>query len=309
MELRRVAPALGLVALLAADAVLIAWAFRPAPADGYVPAAAATTSSARPTPSVKATGKFTPPTPVPVEQYVTAVGPTIAWVARAGSCANPDVLWVTGDQGATWTRNALPGRVLRLLPDSSKEAQAVGANAGTKCSLKLWATTDSGAEWGKPGDASPAWTRDPNDAQAVHTARDEAVRPCGPRNVIDLTVLDGSRAHVLCANGDVRATTDGGRNWRKSYASKNALALTMAEGGSGVIVKADSSCRGVVAVPIASGKPAELGECVVAPTVDGRISVSTGANAWWLVVGSQVFTAEEPVGPWTRTKQDPAPEG
>ena len=58
-----------------------------------------------------------------------------------------------------------------------------------------------------------------------------------------------------------------------------------------------------------------MGECVVAPTVDGRISVSNGANAWWLVVGSQVFTAEEPVGPWTRTKQDrprgltPEPEG
>ena len=246
---------------------------------------------------------------MPVEKYVTAVSPTIAWVALAGSCVNPDVVWVTGDQGATWTRNALPGRVLRLLPDSSKEAQAVGANAGTKCSLKLWETTDSGAEWGKPGDASPAWTRDPNDSQAVHTARNDVVRPCGPRNVIDLTVLDGSRAQVLCANGDVRATTDGGRNWRKSYAAKNALALTVAEGGSGVIVKPASSCRGVVAVPIVSGRPAKEGECVVAPTVDGQISVSNAGNAWWLLVGSQLFTAEEPGGPWTRTKQDPGPEG
>ena len=309
MQLRRVAPVVGLLALLAADAGLIGSALRPSPADVYVPAAAAATSTARPTPSVKATEKFTPPTPVPVEKYVTAVSPTIAWVALAGSCVNPDVVWVTGDQGATWTRNALPGRVLRLLPDSSKEAQAVGANAGTKCSLKQWATTDSGAEWGKPGDASPAWTRDPNDSQAVHTARNDVVRPCGPRNVIDLTVLDGSRAQVLCANGDVRATTDGGRNWRKSYTAKNALALTVAEGGSGVIVKPASSCRGVVAVPIVSGRPAKEGECVVAPTVDGQISVSNAGNAWWLLVGSELFTAEEPGGPWTRTKQDPGPEG
>ncbi len=145
--------------------------------------------------------------------------------------------------------------------------------------------------------------------EAVHTARDQVVQPCGPRDVIDLTVLDGSRAQVLCANGDVRATTDGGQRWPKSYAVKNALALTVAEGGSGVIVKADPSCRGVVAVPIVSGQPAKEGQCVVAPAIDGRISVSNAGNAWWLLVGSQVFTAEEPIGPWTRTEQDPAPEG
>src|SRR5690349_5222439 len=103
MELRRVAPVVGLTVLLAADAVLIGWAFRPAPADDYVPAAA-TTTSARPSPSPSptVTGKFTPPKVVPVEQYVTAVGPRIAWVARAGSCANPQGVWVTDDQGDSW---------------------------------------------------------------------------------------------------------------------------------------------------------------------------------------------------------------
>ena len=305
MELRRVAPAIGLVALLAADAVLIAWAFRPAPADGYVPAAAATTSSARPTPSVKATGKFSPPAPVPVEQYITAVGPTIAWVARAGACTDPGGVWVTGDQGATWTRNLLPGRVLRLLADSSKEAQAVGGDEN--CSLKLWKSLNSGAKWGKAQDPAKAWSRQPDNAQSVHTAGDQVVKPCGLRDVIDLTVLDGSRAQVLCANGDVRSTTDGGQRWPKAYGVKRALALTVAEGGTGVIVKADPSCRGVVAVPIVSGQPAKEGQCVVAPAINGRISVSNAGNAWWLLVGSQVFTTDSPIGTWTSTEQ--APEG
>jgi len=303
MEVRRVAPAVGLLVLLVADAVLIGWAFRPAPADVFAPAASATTSTARPSPSASATGKFTPPTPKPVEQYITAVGPTIAWVGRAGSCVNPGGVWVTDDQGATWTRNALPGRALRLLADSSKESQAVGGDA--KCSLRLWKTTDAGAQWGKAQDAANAWSRLPGDAQGVHTASDLVVKPCGPRDVIDLTVLDGTRAQVLCANGDVRATTDGGQRWPKAYTVKRALALTVAEGGAGVVVKADPSCRGVVAIAIITGKAAKDGTCVTAPTIDGRISVSNAGNAWWMLVGSQVFTAEEPIGPWTRTVKDP----
>ena len=183
MELRRVAPVVGLVVLLAADAVLIGWAFRPAPADDYVPAASSSTASARPTstPSETSTEKFTTPKVVPVEQYITAVGPKIAWVVRAGSCANPDGIWVTDDQGDTWKRNGLPGRALRLLPESATNAQAVGADESAKCELRLWQTVDTGEQWGKGQSAAKAWTRDPNDPQAVHTSGDEVMRPCGAR--------------------------------------------------------------------------------------------------------------------------------
>ena len=118
-------------------------------------------------------------------------------------------------------------------------------------------------------------------------------------------MLDGTGAQVLCANGDVRATTDGGQRSPKAYTVKGALVLTTAEGGTGVVVKADPSCRGVVAVPIITGKAAKDGTCVTAPTIDGRISVSNAGNAWWMLVGSQVFTAEEPIGPWTSTVKDP----
>ena len=293
MELRRVAPVVGLVVLLAVDAVLIGWAFRPPPADDYVPTAASTS-----------TGKFTLPKAVPVEQYVTAVGPDIAWVANAGSCADPGDVWVTKDKGDSWTRNALPGRVLRLLAESSTDARAVGGDESDKCSLKLWTSSNAGGDWGEPGDAALAWSRDPTDRMAVHTPGDETVRPCGPRTVIDLSVLDGSRATVLCVNGDVYATTDGGGGWRKAYTVKSALALTVAEGGRGVVLKADAKCKGVVALPIVSGKPAKKGECVVAPAPNGQISVSNAVNGWWLLVGPKVFTAEEPTGPWSRTGED-----
>ena len=117
--------------------------------------------------------------------------------------------------------------------------------------------------------AAKAWTRDPGDPQAVHTSGNLVVRPCGARNVIDLSVLDGTRATVLCANGDVRASTDGGQRWPLAFTAKRALALTVAEGGAGMLIQTDPTCAGVLAVPLVSGKPAKGGQCVTGPTTDG----------------------------------------
>ena len=44
---------------------------------------------------------------------------------------------------------------------------------------------------------------------------------------------------------------------------------------------------------------------MVAPTVDGRMWISNAANAWWLLVRSLVFMAEEPIGPGTPTSRSP----
>lgn len=306
MELRRVAPVVGLVVLLAADVVLIGWAFRPAPSDGYVSAGVTTTQSPTPRPSKSAAVQIPQVKPAPVEQFITAVGPTTAWVVRAGSCANPGGVWVTGDKGDSWTRNGIPARMTRLVTTSEKQAFGLGG-AGTKCDLQLWKSTDSGADWGAPGDASGRWARMPNDAFSVHTPSDQVKRPCGPRAVIDLAVLDAKRAEVICDNGDLRATVDGGTRWDKVQNVPDALALTISDGGGGVVVVSDKTCQGVRALPITSGVVAKDGECVNAPTQAGHISVSTaGANVWWLLVGPQIYTAEDPAGPWNQTVKDAA---
>jgi hypothetical protein len=199
--------------------------------------------------------------PEPIEQYISAVGPKIAWVAQAGNCTNTGQLWVTEDQGVTWSRNRLPGRVMRVRPTSATQ---------------------------------------------VHTSRDRAVRPCGTRKVIDLTALDGQRAWVLCANGEVRATTDGGQQWSKSYTHKNALAFSMAEGGDGVLVTTDPECEGVVVKPISAGVLAPDGACVEGPVTPQRVSVSNaGATSWWLLNGARAYWSDDPGGPWNKTRIDP----
>jgi hypothetical protein len=238
---------------------------------------------------------------MPVQQFVTAVSPGVAWVVRAGSCTDSGLMWVTKDGGDTWTRSDLPGRLLRLRPDSP--TSAFGAGGDAECALRLWNTGDAGATWKAGAAPDKTWSRDPGDAKAVHTATDQTSRPCGAKDVIDLAVLDADRATVLCQNGIVRSTTDGGQRWDESFRRARSLALTVAEGGTGVLVTADPGCAGVVAVPITGSKPAAEGVCVEAPAKNGTVSVSTAAGGWWLTAGSDVFTSDDPEGPWNETRK------
>jgi hypothetical protein len=85
---------------------------------------------------------------------------------------------------------------------------------------------------------------------------------------------------------------------------EGALAVAIAEGSQGVVVRTDPTCaRGVFVVSMTSGK-AGRARCVPAPPVTGRVSVASAGSSWWLVVGDAVFTADGPGGPWTRTKAD-----
>ena len=150
------APVLGLCALLAADAVLIAWAFRGAPVDDPGPAATAAPLSPSASPS-SATPAATALKPAPVEQAITVVGPSVAWVTRAGSCKEPGTVWVTDDSGSTWTGQDAPGRVMRARPTSATAGFVTGGD--TKCDLRLWSTGNAGRAWDKPKSAADAWSR------------------------------------------------------------------------------------------------------------------------------------------------------
>lgn len=303
MELRRVAPVVGLCALLAADAVLIVWAFRGMPTDDPDPAAATrppTSTSASASPSPSPTGSAAALKPAPVERIVAAVDSTIAWVARAGACDEPGAVWVTDDEGESWSRRDAPARVLRVRPSSATSGFVTGGDDG--CDLRLWNTGNAGRAWSEPSSAAEAWSRVPDDAKAVHTPADDLARPCGSsRRVLDLAAISTQRAQVLCENGDVHTTADAGRSWQKSFTVKGALAIAAVEGDSGVVVRTTSSCRGVVAVPVVSGEPRGDGECVQGTARSGSVSVSGSDGGWWLVVGDRVHRAEDAGGPWSRT--------
>lgn len=298
------APVLGLCALLAADAVLIGWAFRGTSVDPAGATAGRSVSSSASSASPSVTGSSDAPAVkvTNLTRFVAPVGPEIAWVVESGTCDEPGTMWVTADGGGSWARTDLPGRVVRAKPSSVASGFVTGGDA--KCALRLWNTGDAGESWSDPTGAEEAWSRQPENDRDVHTPSDLVVKPCTDSEVVDLAPLDARRARVLCLDGKVRATRDGGETWPRETTVKGALAVGIAEGSQGVVVRADASCAGGVLVSSLSQGRLGRGRCVAATPVTGRVAVASAGSTWWLVVGDAVFRADAPTGPWTRTTAD-----
>jgi hypothetical protein len=309
MEFRRVAPVVGLGALLVADAVLVTWALRPATTE----VARAVSSSAAASATPDATGEEPSPSPsetdspspepagtevAPLARLVSGVDDETAWVADAGSCSEPGRVLVTTDGGATWSSNAAPGLVLRVTATSATEGFVTGGDDG--CAYRLWPTGDGGESWGDPQSGAGWWSRLPEEPGKVNSATGATVTPCPDgADVVDLVGLEVETALALCEGGEGRSTADAGASWTTTFTVEGALALGLTpDASAGVLVHTDDGCSGVVATAVRDGEPTEDGTCVESTPATGRVAVSGTASAWWLVSGDEAFVASSPDGPW-----------
>ena len=307
MDLRRALPTIGLVTLLVLDLVLVVWALWPsgtsAPAASAGPAPSASPSasaapSASPTASAT-TGAASAPTPV--ERVLAAVDDRTAWLATTGTCENPGTVQVTTDTGATWTGSDAPGAVTRLRPSGRNEAFVVGGD-GEECGMRLWTTATAGEEWSDPASASAAWARDADDERRVIRPGDDAVAPCGKAVVLDLASLGRDTATVLCGDGRVRTTSDGGDRWPTAFTVDGALAFSLLPNGRGAIAAQADDCAGTRVSALVGGTP-EDSICIKdAEPTPGAVSISVTDGAVWLVAGDAVYTASDAAGRWTKAK-------
>lgn len=311
MELRRVAPVVGLGALLVVDAALITWALRPAPAE--VAEAASGRASASPGASSDAStpagGASASPSPdpadvevVPLTRVVAAAGDDVVWVADSGTCRKPGTVWVSGDRGASWTVEDAPGQVLRVRAESDLAAFVTGGDED--CDLRMWSSVDGGAGWGDPSSAGAAWSRVPRAPRTVDTSTGDQVTPCQDKaEVVDLAPIDTATALALCDSGRVRTTTDGGSGWTDVFELEGSLALALApDASAALLVTTADGCDGVVATPVRNGEPADDGVCIESRPRSGEVAAATSGSRWWVVVDDEVFSATDPEGPWRATK-------
>jgi photosystem II stability/assembly factor-like uncharacterized protein len=312
MELRRVAPVVGLVALLVVDGALIAWAVRPLPAEVAETVSTAGSSTSPPSTTASRGAQSSPtssasPTPstvaaIPLTRVAAAAGGGTVWVADSGTCQRPGTVYVSSDGGGSWSAQDAPGSVLRVKADSAEAAFVTGGD--TACDLQLWSTSDGASTWGDATSADAAWSRAPDDARSVHTPADPDVSPCGADvQVVDLTAADGTTAWVLCDDGKIRLTRDRGAGWSDFTELDGALALALApDTSAALVVRSTPGCRGVVPTTIRDGT-ADDGKCVrVKQVPEGEVAAATSGSRWWIVVGDRVFGADKPDGGWTETE-------
>lgn len=306
MDLRRSLPTLGLVALLVVDLALVVWALWPSssPRSTAAPSSTASfsgTAASAGSPGAAASGSPRPSASasagaegavraVPLTRLVAAVDARVAWLADAGTCEDPGAVHVTTDGGRAFSTAAAPGSVTRVRPSDAGNGFVVGGDS--RCRTRLWNTGVAGEEWTGARSASGAWGRDPEDPTRVHRPGGEPVRPCeGDARVVDLAGLRDGVGSVVCSDGTLRTTANGGGAWATTLTREGLLALSLTAPGRGALALVTAECRGVGVAALDDGRAGEV-QCVedVIPR-EGQVSVSVVGRATWLVAGDTVLRA------------------
>jgi hypothetical protein len=236
---------------------------------------------------------------------IAALDRVTAWRTTVGTCAGGgSSLEITSDGGQTWTEVDAPvGAIARAQPLDAERGFVIGADSD--CDLAQYSTQDTGETWGTAQAIDGGWSRRLSPGNEVVTPRLTDARPCGDRDVIDLSRTSAEQAEALCANGEVKVTGDGGSSWSDSGEAPGGLALSnRLEGGvlSTYVARVDDSCDGVEIVRVIKGEDARQVACVegtVNPS-PGRIAMSTVAEGGWLRVADETWTATAPLGNWAK---------
>ena len=274
---------LGLVVMLVADVLLIAWIFAGPGEQPIEPRAQPSATSTAPTPSVSASADAEEESQI--RYLATASGETL-WRATAAECTGrASVVERSDDGGDSWTKVPYKAQVVyRLRFTEPTVGFVVGAKKGCDETVVL-STGDGGKTWQESA-AQSTW-RALGDTVLVPGGRE--VEACGDAAVRSLATVDESSALVACADGKVRRTTSGGSAW-EDLATVKGVSSVAASGERFAIGFAADGCEGlsVSLGTLSDGAPGEA-RCVEGAG-DATIVIDDGTG--WLV-GEQVWRSED----------------
>jgi hypothetical protein len=231
---------------------------------------------------------------------LVALDNQVAWRVGAGSCsAGGATLATTGDGGKTWAKgNANLRRIVRVRPTDNRAAFIIGADA--PCAAELKNTSNGGGNWSPSGSVVPAWFRDPKNPLVVWGPGSVTSQPCGPRVVLDLAVLTGGSAQVLCADGLVRSTTVNGSVWTDVGKVDGAVALAVATVNPALTYVARLGAPDCPGVQIWRVGQKTATSCVQAsiPKDAGQIAISVIKGGGWLAVGTTTMRSIDDLVTW-----------
>jgi len=283
----------GLAALALLNVVLIVLLLRPnapATASGIVPAPEVTTAAAE-VPSPEVAPSEAPALvvlqPEPTQRLLWAVSEREAWRAVVGACDVPGSLERTTDAGVTWAAQPVQvSPIVRLKASSAADVFAIGG--GADCAPTFRFSDNSGQTWVTANNELPgSWYLLPASRAAlaaeVHGPRGTGPAPC-PSGVVDLAGLDTNRAALLCTDGALQTTDDGGASWSQEGATAQALAIAPTADGY-LIGAVREACAGLAVLTVGNdgtGLEAEARVCAPVPApVPGQVALAAaGPNLW-----------------------------
>lgn len=239
---------------------------------------------------------------VPLQVGLQAVDHSTALRWSTGTCKDGGAdLALTRNGGKTWGPRSAPFRtIMRIRVRADHSAFVVGADPAKDCSPSIRQAPSYDADFGDSQSVDDVWYRDPRSTTVVGLPGGGSGKPCGKKDVVDLSVVD-SGAAALCQDGQVMVTTTG-TSWESSASVKGALALSLdPQGRTLLAVPAVGSCTGIAIVDAAKPKTAQGCAEVSLDSVEaGHVALSVLGDGGWLVVGDATYVAGSGLDDWKK---------
>lgn len=226
----------------------------------------------------------------PARRLLASIDASIAWRGTTGTCDEPGSLERTTDGGASWEElpmNLAPVVRVRVLGEQT--LFAIGGGAG--CEPTYLSSSTSGTSWLVNDEyLEGSWYLDPADRDVVATPAGVGEVPCEP---VDLAGLNTSNGAILCTDGLVMRTEDGGASWQETSPPGSPRAIGVFDGGY-LLAGEGEGCEGVAVAALSTDGGADEPMCVdVAADATADLAVAGWDGAIWLWAGDEVLVSAD----------------
>jgi hypothetical protein len=176
---------------------------------------------------------------------------------------------VSRDAGASWQALPAPASAVLTLDAFGNQVVSIAAVApgsgGVSCPVGRYVLAGNRQTWKGPSAAAVAWYLEPDDATKVHTPSGDVLNPCRNRSVPvrGLVGFGPDDAALLCTDGEVFRTRDGGNQWARMAVVPRAAAIAWQSRALGwLVVQPKSGCRWAVQRTIDGGSNWQRPACL-----------------------------------------------
>jgi photosystem II stability/assembly factor-like uncharacterized protein len=290
-----------LAGIVLIDVTLVALALRPHSADDTADTVSAASAEPSPSASADPVAGASPPTPERALLADMADASAMRVLADGACDAGGVVAEFSTDGGGRWAPVDLPVQtVLRVRITGPESAAVVGA--GEDCRPAVYQTENAGETWSSAGSVAGTWHRYGPAETRVHAPEGNVESPCADGGrLTDLAPSSLSTATVLCSDGGIHRTGDGGAEWDRRGELAGAVALNQsAEGTLVAAVTGRAGCAGIgVQTSSDGGRRWETAACVAdARARDGVALTFSDADTGLLVAGAATFRTTDGGATW-----------
>lgn len=221
--------------------------------------------------------------------------------AYVGECSSPGSIEFSTDGGQTWGPSTAfeattATQVLRILPANGGTTFVVALNEA--CTPQIYSTADNGNTWNGPLSAVGTWYLNPATPSTLGA-------PGGARTIaceaLGLSLVTDREAGVLCADGSLLTTTDGGTTWSNPQPVEGITALAYSRQNLLAVATGDETCSGLQLMDLGTNDGIEEISCVeIAPetVTTGEISLAESGNSLILWAGENQYLSMDGGQTW-----------